>query len=371
MPWYIYAVLFASISMAVGVIWDISWHLSIGRDSFFVAPHLAIYAGGVVAGLACGSLALRTSFARVPSSERARSVRFWRYFHAPLGAWVCVWGAFAMLTAGPLDDWWHNAYGLDVKVLSPPHVLLALGMGAIQIGALLLVLGWQNRAADAGGRVGHWLYALAAGALLMMVVSASAECGLPNQWHRAGTFKALAGVLPMFIVAVGRAGRLKWPATAMTAIYVLGTMIIGWTLQAFPAEPRLAPIYRSVEHMVAPSVPLMLIPAGLAVDLVMRSLRDRSDWIAVLTVASVFVTVLVVTLWFWGDFMLSPLARSYFFFSDQWAYHTRPGPWQYQFWGAAQDPVLRPTSLAWILGLGIVSTRVGLWWGNGMASVRR
>ena len=47
-------------------------------------------------------------------------VRFWG-FRAPLGAWVAIWGAFAMLTSAPFDDWWHNAYGLDVKVLSPPH----------------------------------------------------------------------------------------------------------------------------------------------------------------------------------------------------------------------------------------------------------
>ena len=59
-------------------------------------------------------------------------MRFWG-FRAPLGAWVCIWGAFAMLTSAPFDDWWHNAYGLDVKILSPPHVVLAAGIGAIQI----------------------------------------------------------------------------------------------------------------------------------------------------------------------------------------------------------------------------------------------
>ena len=35
-------------------------------------------------------------------------------------------------TSAPLDDWWHRAYGLDVKILSPPHMVLAAGMMAVQ-----------------------------------------------------------------------------------------------------------------------------------------------------------------------------------------------------------------------------------------------
>lgn len=30
-----------------------------------------------------------------------------------------------MITSAPFDKWWHNAYGLDTKVVSPPHVPLA------------------------------------------------------------------------------------------------------------------------------------------------------------------------------------------------------------------------------------------------------
>src|ERR1051325_6068950 len=128
----------ASTSIVVGLIWDISWHRSIGRDTFWTPAHTAIYLGGVLAGTACGWLALRTTFSD-DGAERDASVRFWG-FRAPLGAWVCIWGALAMITSGPFDNWWHNAYGLDVKVLSPPHVILALGLWAIQLGALLLVL---------------------------------------------------------------------------------------------------------------------------------------------------------------------------------------------------------------------------------------
>src|SRR5207248_11499680 len=140
-PWYVAAALVAATSAKVGVIWDISWHRSIGRDTFWTPAHMAIYLGGVLAGLACGSLVLKTTVAGTPE-DRGASVRFWG-FRGPLGVWMSIWGAFAMITSAPFDNWWHNAYGLDVKVLSPPHVLLALGIWAIQLGALFLVLSLQ------------------------------------------------------------------------------------------------------------------------------------------------------------------------------------------------------------------------------------
>lgn len=42
-PWHVWAVVFASTSVLFGVLWDISWHESIGRDTLWSPPHLAIY----------------------------------------------------------------------------------------------------------------------------------------------------------------------------------------------------------------------------------------------------------------------------------------------------------------------------------------
>src|SRR5207253_2526196 len=81
----------AATSAKLGIIWDISWHRSIGRDTFWTPAHMAIYLGGVLAGLSCGWLALQTTFAGPPEA-RAASVRFWG-FRAPLGAWLGIWGA--------------------------------------------------------------------------------------------------------------------------------------------------------------------------------------------------------------------------------------------------------------------------------------
>src|SRR5205807_8984293 len=78
LPWYVAATLVAATSAKVGIIWDISWHRSIGRDTFWTPAHMAIYLGGVLAGLSCGWLALQTTFAGPPEA-RAASVRFWGF----------------------------------------------------------------------------------------------------------------------------------------------------------------------------------------------------------------------------------------------------------------------------------------------------
>ena len=149
-PLSIVGILFAATSIVVGVIWDISWHMTIGRDTFWTPAHLAIYLGGLVGGLGSALVVLKTTFRGTPD-ERARAVRFWG-FRGPLGAWAAILGAGMMLTSAPFDDWWHNAYGLDVRIISPPHMVLALGFFGIEIGTIMLMLAFMNRASGAERR---------------------------------------------------------------------------------------------------------------------------------------------------------------------------------------------------------------------------
>ena len=53
-PWYLWCALLSSSAVAIGVHWDIAWHRSIGRDTFWSPPHLMIYAAAVLAALAVG-----------------------------------------------------------------------------------------------------------------------------------------------------------------------------------------------------------------------------------------------------------------------------------------------------------------------------
>ena len=117
-PWYVWCSVAAVTFAMAGSHWDISWHRSIGRDSFWTPAHVAIHICGILAGISCGFLILSTTFQR-DAPLRGASVRIWG-FRGPLGAFISAWGGIAMITSAPFDNWWHNAYGLDVKIVSPP-----------------------------------------------------------------------------------------------------------------------------------------------------------------------------------------------------------------------------------------------------------
>src|SRR5438067_1691536 len=370
LPWYVAATLVAATSAKVGIIWDISWHRSIGRDTFWTPAHAAIYLGGVLAGLACGWLVLRTSFTGT-AEQRAATVGFWG-FRGPLGAWVCIWGALAMITSAPFDNWWHNAYGLDVKVLSPPHVVRALCISAIQLGSLVLVLALQNRTPSEQRAPPYGvLVAYLVGMLLQNATTLSIEqLGFPNVAHTALYYKIAACVLPLLLVAGARAARLRWPATTAAAVYMLISLLMIWILQLAPATPKLAPVFNPVTNMVPPPFPLLLVVPALAIDLVMRRGGSGRDWRLSALVGLAFLTVFFVTQWFFTEFLLSPHSHNFLFGVDHWDYSSRPGPWRYRFWRAETDPVT-PRALVITALLAVLSARLGLGWENWMARLRR
>src|ERR1700761_8892680 len=94
-PIYIYAVSLASLLTVVGILWDISWHRSIGRDKFLSPPHILIYLGAIFAGLFSGIQVIYHSFFS-PVSVRTGLIRVWGIFYSSLGSLFCIWGAIAM-----------------------------------------------------------------------------------------------------------------------------------------------------------------------------------------------------------------------------------------------------------------------------------
>src|SRR3984957_2170768 len=143
-PWYIWSCLIAGICSVMGGAWDISWHESIGRDTFWTTPHILIQLCGVLSGISCGYLILSTTFQK-NSPLRDHSISLWG-FRGPMVAFMCACAGVAMITSAPFDNWWHAAYGLDVKILSPPHVLLAVGMMGIRFGTFVMIISEMNRA---------------------------------------------------------------------------------------------------------------------------------------------------------------------------------------------------------------------------------
>ena len=61
-PWHIWAGVVAVSSIMFGLYWDISWHETIGRDTFWTPAHLAIHFGGILAAITCTYLIFSTTF---------------------------------------------------------------------------------------------------------------------------------------------------------------------------------------------------------------------------------------------------------------------------------------------------------------------
>ena len=77
-PWYIWAGVLAITSSSIGGAWDVSWHRTVGRDTFWTPAHMAIYACGVLAGVICSWLIVKCTFF---SRSRAQG-RVGKYFWA-------------------------------------------------------------------------------------------------------------------------------------------------------------------------------------------------------------------------------------------------------------------------------------------------
>jgi hypothetical protein len=394
-PPYIYAVVFASFCVVMGLLWDIMWHMTIGRDGLFAPPHVVIYVGAVISGLFSAYQILNLTLTK-NHPGRIGAVPFWGVFYGPLGAMFSVWGALAMLTSAPFDDWWHNTYGLDVQILTPPHTILAIGIMTVQFGAMVGVLALQNKyrtqsVPSNGDNIQQlsrlkWLFALAAGLLLIMLYTLLSESLGMRESHQSGYYATAAIILPFYLLAVGRASMLRWPITTITGIYILGMLLPSWVLQNFPATPRLGPVLNPVTEYQPFMFPLLLIIPGLALDWLMHrfdtpraesistSKGKLNDWVLSGLYAVAFMVILLAVQWPFGEFLLtSPYAQNGVFLSYSWTYDSPP-EWEYRY---AFAPWNIQTAGEFWIGFGkallyaTLSARVGLFWGNWMKRIAR
>jgi hypothetical protein len=368
-PWYIWLGVLAVTSSIVGIHWDISWHRSIGRDTFWTPAHMAIYLCGVLAGLVSGYLILTTTF-QPNSPLRESSVSMWGFI-GPLGAFIAAWGGIAMLVSAPFDDWWHSAYGLDVKIISPPHALLFLGNGAIQLGIIILILGQMNRAEGTLRLTLDWMF-LYAGAMFVLGMGIFIlTYSFPNGMHSAMFYRVACTALPFPLVGFGRASHQRWASTKIAAIFMAFWLATIWILPLVPAEPKLGPVYYKVTHLVPAPFPILLIVPAFLLDLLRERLAGRARWVQAAAAGCVFLLSLLAIEWPFAKFLLSPAARNWFFGSHYFDYATRPTSAIAKFIFFDLDRGEFWTNLALALFFAILTTRLGMAWGDSLRRVRR
>jgi len=371
-PWYVWCLAAAVTSDALGGYWDISWHISIGRDTFWTPAHLMVYLAGILAGIASGYMILSTTFG---SSEEVKdtSVSVWG-FRGPLGCFVAAWGGIAMLTSAPFDNWWHNAYGLDVKIISLPHSILALGEFMITLGTLLLICAHLNRASGAArDKLDRLLLYIGS-----IATFGAATFILESTWvgamHSSIFYSAIAGAFPIVLLGVSCISKSRWPMTTMAAICMGLFILFLWTYPLFPATPKLGPVYQHITHMVPLWFPMLLIFPAFALDLLRARYGESwGTWHAAIVAGIVYLAVFIAVQWPFADFLMSPAARNWVFGTIYFGYNNPANllydPYHFAELDKTREAFAYGMSMAFVKA--IIFCGIGLWLGNALRKVQR
>ena len=139
-----FAVAFLKLFNFIGGAWDIQWHVAIGRDSLFIPPHLLVmfaFVSGLATVLAL--IAYETSLASAgqPQTHTARL----GLLSAPPAAFGVLFGYTAALLSGGFDELWHELFGLDVTLWSPPHMLIMLATTLVDFSLIIGIAATARR----------------------------------------------------------------------------------------------------------------------------------------------------------------------------------------------------------------------------------
>ena len=193
--------------------------------------------------------------------------------------------------------------------------------------------------------------------------------------HRLSFYQIGCGFIPLFLLAFARASNVKWGATYIAIIYMLSLWAINTTLRMFPAEPLLGPISNHITFFQTTGFPILLVIPALALDYLRDRFSTKNDWILSVILGVSFLLIFFIVQYPVGTFLKeSTLARNWFFQSDSWQYNHDPNAdFRYHF----GDFGLPKTVYQLIMGffvaavVGIISSRIGLLWGNWMRKVQR
>ncbi|MDP9403644.1 MAG: hypothetical protein M3P85_10000 [Actinomycetota bacterium] len=119
---------------AMGLYWDVAFHIDNGRDKeLFTPSHVMILLG--LGGLvwSAGTAVVFASLDRAPVRLRLGPLRL------PWSALALAGLGIGGVAAFPLDNLWHEAYGVDVTLWSPTHLQLVAGGGLGPIAVWLMI----------------------------------------------------------------------------------------------------------------------------------------------------------------------------------------------------------------------------------------
>lgn len=263
----------------VGLAWDVQWHVDVGPDTFFTAPHLVFYGGVAITGLTALAVVLFTTshLRRSGGASAADTIPILRgAFRGPAGFVIGGIGAAAFISYGLLDQWWHGLYGFDVTLVSPPHVGLILSILVSMVGCLVAFASDARRAAERGtSAVGGAIGLAASVAILVAFVTATLMDATAMIWPLHGQVDSggvvIAALYAMVLLLVAsvlrRPGSATLVALIFTVIRVVTWYLIPWLTLEYAAAIGLFLRDNTSGVAVLPGLmPAYLLAAGLAVD---------------------------------------------------------------------------------------------------------
>ncbi len=158
--------------MVLSVYWDAWWHEAVGRESFWIPPHLGIYAGLFIS---LGGFLLLFRLYRMK---------------VPRALWVYATGITGVVVSGYADELWHQQFGVEKigtleSIWSPTHV------GALVSGAVAAVgiISHLSLLSKGDGRL-RWLLAGEFGVLVSLVTVLLLPLGPETPFRLLGVWGA-------------------------------------------------------------------------------------------------------------------------------------------------------------------------------------
>ncbi|MGI8983624.1 MAG: hypothetical protein ACR2HM_03685 [Acidimicrobiales bacterium] len=278
----------------IGFYWDVAWHIDNGRDNeLFTPSHVMILTG--LGGLIYAA-GIAVLFASI---EKADTAIKWAFLRIPWSAVLLTALGIGGVVAFPLDAIWHNAYGVDVTLWSPPHIQL-VAAGSLATIALWLMAAEGRASAHGPTLLGRGIYVLTAGTVLvgMSTLQGEFDYGVPQ--FQVLYLPILIMIAAAFTLTAVRLDLGPWGAVKVVAVYLV-------------LRGLLALAIGGVLHHTVPHFPLYLGSALVVEGAVAWLGRDRLLRLAVVTGALVGSVGLVselgwVTLWGFSTSARLPLS---------------------------------------------------------------
>ncbi|MEV6235190.1 hypothetical protein [Lentzea sp. NPDC051838] len=256
----------------IGLTWDIQWHSDVGPDTFFTMPHLFLYAGSAISGLASLVVVLLTTASAKRDKDidpivggRAVGV-FGRTFSAPVGYLISGTGAALFLVYGLWDQWWHGLYGFDAVIDSPPHIGLLLSISITMVGAVMVFAVARDQ------RWGTYGAVVAAAALLVfsMVTSLGLRAVPGGLVNPVSVGTAFFSVMILFMAghALNRRGGTLAVGVAVAVLQAVFWWFSPWAAEVYASATGL-PLRDYTDGIpgMPNMIPMCLIFVAVAVEL--------------------------------------------------------------------------------------------------------